>query len=109
MYEVYRRMPNDTDFTIFKEARLPGLNFAFIGDPQHYHAPSDDVAHLDSRCLQHVGSYALSLARHFGTWGWPNWRDRMPCTSTCLAAFLCTIRPDGPFPRSGGGGRCSLG
>jgi hypothetical protein len=66
MYEVYRRMPNDTDFTIFKRAGLSGLNFAFIGEPRHYHAPTDDLAHLDLRCLQHQGSYALSLARHFG-------------------------------------------
>jgi hypothetical protein len=66
MYEVYQHMPNDSDFTVFKQARLPGLNFAFIGDPQHYHAPTDDLAHVSRRSLQHDGSYALSLARHFG-------------------------------------------
>lgn len=69
MYEIYRRMPNDTDFTIFKEARLPGLNFAFIGDPQHYHARTDDLAHFNLRSLQHAGGYALSLARQFGNLG----------------------------------------
>ncbi len=66
MDEVYRRMPNDTDFTVFKQAGLPGLNFAFIGDARHYHAPTDDIAHLSLRSLQHQGAYALSLARHFG-------------------------------------------
>jgi hypothetical protein len=66
MFEVYKRMPNDTDFTVFKRAGVPGLNFAFIGDAQHYHAPTDDVAHFDLRSLQHDGSYALNLARHFG-------------------------------------------
>jgi hypothetical protein len=66
MYEVYRRMPNDTDLTIFKQAGLAGLNFAFIGEPQHYHAATDDPAHLSARSLQHEGSYALSLARRFG-------------------------------------------
>src|SRR5262249_21979909 len=66
MYEVYRKMPNDTDLTIFKQARVPGLNFAFIGEPRHYHAPTDDPAHLNRSTLQHEGSYALSLARQFG-------------------------------------------
>ncbi len=67
MYEVYRRMPNDTDFTIFKHAGLPGLNFAFIGEPRHYHAPTDDPAHLSRASLQHEGSYALALTRYFAS------------------------------------------
>jgi hypothetical protein len=66
MYEVYRHMPNDTDLTVFKKAGLPGLNFGFIGEAQHYHAKTDDPAHLSKRSLQHEGSYALSLARGFG-------------------------------------------
>lgn len=66
MYEVYRRMPNDTDFSVFKGAGVQGLNFAFIGEPEHYHTPTDDLAHFNLRCLQHDGSYALSLTRHFG-------------------------------------------
>ena len=66
MAEVYQHMPNDTDFTTLKRAGLPGLNFGFIGDPQHYHEPTDVPARLSLRSLQHEGSYALSLARHFG-------------------------------------------
>jgi len=66
MGEVYGRMPNDTDFTTFKKAGLRGLNFAFIGGPEHYHQPTDDVAHLSLRTLQQEGCIALGLARHFG-------------------------------------------
>lgn len=66
MYEVYKRMPNDTDFTVFRRAGIPGLNFAFIGEAKHYHAPTDDLAHVSPRCLQQNGYYALRLARHFG-------------------------------------------
>jgi hypothetical protein len=66
MSEVYRRMPNDTDFTVFRRAGVPGLNFAFIGQVEHYHRPSDDLAHLHLDTLQHAGSLALGLARHFG-------------------------------------------
>jgi len=65
-YDVYRRMPNGTDFTIFKLAGIPGLNFAFIGSYANYHAPTDDPAHLDPASLRHHGLHALALARHFG-------------------------------------------
>jgi hypothetical protein len=65
-YEVYQLLPNDTDLTVFKQAGIPGMDFAFIGDVTNYHTRIDDVAHIDPRSLQHQGSYALSLARHFG-------------------------------------------
>jgi Peptidase family M28 len=65
--EIYKLLPNDTDFTIFRRSGWDGLNFAFIGGLTHYHTMLDDVAHLDERSLQHQGSYALALARHFGS------------------------------------------
>lgn len=65
-YEVYQLMPNNTDFTEFRRAGLPGLNFAYIGGLTHYHSPLDTVANVDERSLQHQGLNALALARHFG-------------------------------------------
>lgn len=65
-YEIYRLLPNDTDLTVFKGAGIPGLNFAYINDLPYYHTLLDSVENLDERSLQHQGSYALSLARHFG-------------------------------------------
>ena len=53
--EVYRRMPNNTDFTVLAEHGLPGLNFAFIDGVEHYHTPLDDLAHLDMGSLHHQG------------------------------------------------------
>ncbi len=64
-YEVYRRMPNDTDLTVFKAAGLAGMNFAFIEHPEYYHRAQDDVAHLDRRSVQEQGRYALLLTRAF--------------------------------------------
>jgi hypothetical protein len=66
MADIYRAMPNDTDFTIFKNAGAMGLNFACIGGFDAYHKQSDSLDNSDERTLQHAGSYALSLARHFG-------------------------------------------
>ena len=60
-YEIYKKLPNDTDFTVFKKAGIPGFNFAFIGDAENYHAMSDSIQNLDLKSLQHHGENLLSL------------------------------------------------
>jgi hypothetical protein len=65
--EIYKRLPNDTDFTVFKRAGLAGLNFAYADCFPRYHTLGDNVKNLDLRSLQHDGSYALTLARRFGS------------------------------------------
>ena len=65
-YEIYKRMPNDTDLSIFKKAGYAGLNFAFLGNRYDYHTMSDNLQNIDERTLQQDGSYALSLTKHFG-------------------------------------------
>lgn len=66
MYEVYRALPNDTDFSIFREAGYPGVNSAFIDGFVNYHKLTDTPEALDQRSLQHHGSNTLALAKHFG-------------------------------------------
>ena len=66
-YEVYRRLPNDTDFTEFKRLKTAGLNFAFVGGLEHYHTPGDSAAALDRGSLQHHGEAALRLTRRFAS------------------------------------------
>jgi hypothetical protein len=65
--EIYRRMPNDSDLSVFKRRGFAGLNFAYIGNHLTYHTALDDVSHLEESSLQHLGSYALSLVRRLGT------------------------------------------
>ena len=65
-YTVYKMLPNDTDMTVFKRAGLHGLNFAFVGSFQNYHTWLDTPQNLDRGSVQHMGSYALALTRHFG-------------------------------------------
>ena len=65
-YEIYRRMPNDTDMTVFKKFGLAGLNFAFLGNWEAYHTPLDNPRQLDRGSLQQHGICALSLARSLG-------------------------------------------
>ena len=64
--DVYRIMPNDTDLTVFKQAGMGGLNFAFGAGLAYYHTPEDTPENLDPRTLQHQGENALAAVRRFG-------------------------------------------
>jgi hypothetical protein len=61
--EVYRRLPNDTDFTALKVHAAGGFNFAFIDGLLNYHSANDDLQHLSERTLQHLGDAVLALTR----------------------------------------------
>ncbi len=64
--ELYRMLPNDTDFTEFAKAGLPGLNFAYVGGAARYHTPGDTIANLNRASLQHHGANMLGLTRALG-------------------------------------------
>ncbi len=66
MSAVYSAMPNESDFTPFKRAGFPGLNFAHLDGKFRYHTLTENPANLDPASIQHQGSYAMSLTRHFG-------------------------------------------
>ena len=65
-YELYQRMPNDTDFTPFKEAGKQGLNFAAAGRAHVYHQVYDSPENLSEGTLQHHGEHALAMLEFFG-------------------------------------------
>lgn len=62
-YEIYKRMPNDTDYSVFKEKDIKGFNFAISRGVQLYHSVLDDLNHLDKGSLQHQGQNALGVLR----------------------------------------------
>ena len=62
----YRLLPNDTDFTIFRNAGFAGMNLAIGEGSARYHTPEDSPANLDHASLQHMGSTVLATAHHFG-------------------------------------------
>ncbi len=59
---VYEAMPNGTDFTIPKARGVQGINLAFIGRPEQYHAAVSTPEALDEGSVQHIGSQALETA-----------------------------------------------
>lgn len=58
---VYNLMPNDTDFTVFRNEGIPGLNFAFGEHFPFYHTPKDNLQSLDLRTLQQQGDNAYRI------------------------------------------------
>jgi hypothetical protein len=64
-YEIYKRLPNNTDFTIFRQAGYSGLNFAFIDGLRYYHTRFDSVDNVSHGSLQHQGDYVLEMTRQF--------------------------------------------
>lgn len=62
---LYRLLPLSTDFTIYRKAKIPGLNFAFAEDWNTYHSSMDTAERLDPRSLQHHGMNGLALVREF--------------------------------------------
>ena len=63
----FKRSGGNSDLSVFLDAGWAGLQVTTTGGISHYHGPLDNVAELDERSLQHLGSYALALTRHFGS------------------------------------------
>ena len=64
-FEVYKLMPNSSDFTVFNKYDIKGINHAFIDGFSYYHHPQDDVHHLSPESVQHTGENMYLAARHF--------------------------------------------
>lgn len=60
---VYKKLPNNTDYTLAKDKGVPGFNFAFIGRPGLYHSPLATPDALDQGSLQDIGRQTLDLTR----------------------------------------------
>jgi hypothetical protein len=62
-YTVYKLLPNDTDFSVFRDRGWQGGNLAFIRGVSRYHTSYDRIEHLDGGSIQHHGDNALALVR----------------------------------------------
>ena len=53
--EIYRLLPNDTDFSIVKRQDIPGLNFALVDDSYAYHTARDTADRVPTGALRRSG------------------------------------------------------
>jgi hypothetical protein len=111
-YTIYKYLPNDTDLTVFRAYRMPGVNFACVGDVAHYHTPLDNFKNASPATLQHHGENALAMARalagadldlpHRGNavffdvfgaaiWGWPD-EATLPLAVAAVLLVAMSIR-----------------
>lgn len=59
--EVYRRLPNDTDFSVLRRHEIPGLNFAIVGDSYAYHTARDTADRLSPAAIRDTGQNVTSM------------------------------------------------
>ncbi|APZ45822.1 hypothetical protein BW723_05710 [Polaribacter reichenbachii] len=66
MYSIYKKLPNDTDLTVFRQdANINGFNFAFIDDHFDYHTAQDSYERLDRETLLHQADYLMQSLNYF--------------------------------------------
>ena len=63
--EMYKKMPNYTDFDELKKTKKLGYNFANMGGLEAYHAAIDRVENSDEETIRHFGDYALPLVKKY--------------------------------------------
>ena len=55
-------VPADTDYRIYRDyLNISGLDFAFIRNGFTYHTPDDDIQHVESGQIQHMGDNILAV------------------------------------------------
>lgn len=64
---IYKQLPNDTDFSVYKRLGLPGVNFANIDGVTRYHTRRDNLENFSVRTLQHHGDGVVSMIRALQT------------------------------------------
>lgn len=63
--EIYRLLPNGTDFTVFLENNLTGVNISVLDGLENYHTPNDNPNNLSDKSMQHYGDQVLPMVTEF--------------------------------------------
>lgn len=63
--EIYRLLPNATDFTVFLENQITGINISVLDGLENYHTPNDSMESVNSKSLQHYGDQVLPIVTEF--------------------------------------------
>jgi hypothetical protein len=90
MVNVYQRLPNATDYTIFKQAGWMGWNFAIIGGAENYHTPNDSLVNLSDRSVQHFAAHAVGMITALDQLPPEAWSSLEPSVSATFFDLLGT-------------------
>jgi len=61
--EIYKRLPNDTDFSILRRDGTPGLNFAPLGNSYAYHTHLDTPDRVSDATIGQTGEGVVATVR----------------------------------------------
>ncbi|MEN6313875.1 MAG: M28 family peptidase [Clostridiaceae bacterium] len=64
--DIYKNMPNITDFSVYNNKGITGLNFATGEGMNSYHNSFDNLNSISKKSIQQFGENMLSLIRYFG-------------------------------------------
>ncbi len=67
-YEIYKMMPNSSDFTAFARRNVSGINHAFIDGFSYYHNPADNIENISMNSVQHTGENMYLMTKHFSNY-----------------------------------------
>jgi hypothetical protein len=81
-------MPNDTDFSMFRNTNVSGFNTALLNGYSYYHSMEDKVENLDLRSLQHMGDILTQSLQHFGKISLDNTKDEDVVFFTPVGSFM---------------------
>lgn len=65
--EIYRLLPNGTDFTVFLDSKINGINISVLDGLENYHTPNDSIENISEKSLQHYGDQVLPIVSEFVT------------------------------------------
>lgn len=63
--DIYRNMPNGSDFSVFLANEFNGLNFAVVDSLDYYHTEKDSYENIDLGSVQHYGEQIFSVVKNF--------------------------------------------
>jgi hypothetical protein len=63
--ELFKIIPNNTDFSTLLKTHIPGLDYAFAEGFTAYHNRTDNVDNMDRNTMQEQGDNMLGSIRHF--------------------------------------------
>jgi hypothetical protein len=63
--DIYRNMPNGSDFSVFVKHKFNGLNFAVVDSLDYYHTDQDSYENIDLNSIQHYGEQIFNIAKSF--------------------------------------------
>lgn len=64
-FEVYKFLPNDTDFSVYKRLNKQGYNFANINGSETYHEMTDNIQNANQETLYHFGMNVFGLIKMY--------------------------------------------